>query len=344
MNVPAKYQACTSCTAKWFGPAGVSQCPRCGATTMPAVDVAPPFCGAGSQRLTPEMTTLLEAVPANQRVTCLVESMGQAPPWSAGMVVELVQQFANDFPETVAATWWSRVPLALQQPLRHSTLRLLDLVARKPSRRHLQILMQHLQQRCQDGRLIAVQRVYRAVIRLLRHQSSRSSIRVDPAGWVCTDELLERINRRALDFELWRDWTVNDLQRQADLSSGRRIQISSDRICVRALYGHTLTDICPGVRRTPREALYHGTSRPRLDEILQKGLLPGKRNLTQLTSSFDYANWVARTHVEAIVLHVNADAAVATGIPFWQCNDHVWQCTHVPAAAISVAPQSRLHR
>ncbi|APZ96360.1 RNA 2'-phosphotransferase [Fuerstiella marisgermanici] len=148
------------------------------------------------------------------------------------------------------------------------------------------------------------------------------------------EDLLQRINRRALEFELWRDWTIHDLQRQCELHGGRRLQISDDQELVRARYGHTIPDICAGKRRTPPHVLYHGTSQKLAGQILQHGLQRRERNLVHLTSCFDYAAWIARNHGSPAVLQVITDHAASAGIPFWQCNDHVWQSTDLPASAI----------
>ncbi|WP_158521188.1 RNA 2'-phosphotransferase [Fuerstiella marisgermanici] len=177
-------------------------------------------------------------------------------------------------------------------------------------------------------------RVYRFVIRLLRHGAGFKSLSIDPDGWVAIEDLLQRINRRALEFELWRDWTIHDLQRQCELHGGRRLQISDDQELVRARYGHTIPDICAGKRRTPPHVLYHGTSQKLAGQILQHGLQRRERNLVHLTSCFDYAAWIARNHGSPAVLQVITDHAASAGIPFWQCNDHVWQSTDLPASAI----------
>jgi putative RNA 2'-phosphotransferase len=151
---------------------------------------------------------------------------------------------------------------------------------------------------------------------------------------VAIEILLQHINRRALEFELWRDWTINDLQRQCELHGGRRLQMSDGQECIRARYGHTSPDICAGDHRTPPQFLYHGTSQELAAQILQQGLQRRERNLVHLTSSFDYAAWIARNHGSPEVLQVNTDHAASADIPFWQCNDHVWQSNDLPATAI----------
>ena len=38
-----KYAACKVCTAKWFSPMPISQCPRCGSDSQNVVKAAPPW-------------------------------------------------------------------------------------------------------------------------------------------------------------------------------------------------------------------------------------------------------------------------------------------------------------
>ncbi len=332
MNGSAIYQACARCTAKWFGSASVDLCPRCGSTTLPPVQATPPFRVHDVQRQS--VATLLASVPADHRVASFAEALGHNPPWSNNIVRTLQQQIGSEFPQSVASDWWPSVPLVLQQPRRRSTQQLLESMSRGPSQCQLHTFFQHLRQRCRDNRVKIVHRVCRFVIRLLRHGAGFKSVSIDPEGWVAIEDLLQRINRRALEFELWRDWTIHDLQRQCDLHGGRRLQISDGLDFIRARYGHTIPDICAGQHRLPPPVLYHGTSQELAGQILQQGLQRRERNLVHLTSSFDYAAWIARNHESPEVLQVNTDTATSAGVPFWMCNDHVWQCTDLPATVM----------
>ncbi|MCA9063322.1 MAG: RNA 2'-phosphotransferase [Planctomycetaceae bacterium] len=326
------YQACTRCTAKWFGPASLEQCPRCGATTLPPVPTTSPFAGPRNRQLS--IVELLESLPIEHRQRCLVEALGSMPPWSEELTGRLRRQMEAEFRMVLKSDWWSRVSLVLQSRRRHSTQRLLESMASEPSPRHLRCLLQHLNQRCHDEQLIAVQQVYRHVIRLLRHGAGSRSFLIDPDGWASIDKLLMHVNHRALDFQLWRNWTINDLQRQIDLHGGQRIEINTANSSIRARYGHTVADVCAGCRHSPPQVLYHGTSEQLASQIVQSGLKRIERTLVHLTSSFDYAAWISRKHPHPVVLQIDGEAAKASGTPFWQCNTHVWQTIDLPATVL----------
>ncbi|MCA9051794.1 MAG: RNA 2'-phosphotransferase, partial [Planctomycetaceae bacterium] len=267
---------------------------------------------------------LLESLPFEDRQRCLVEALGSMPPWSEEPTGRLRLRMEAEFRAVMKSDWWSRVSLVLQSPRRHSTQGILEAVASEPSSQHLHSLLQHLKQRCHDEQLITVQRVYRYVIRLLRHGAVTRTLPMDPYGWVSIDKLLKHINHRALDFQLWRNWSISDLQRQMGLHGGQRIEINPANNSIRARYGHTVADVCAGCRLSPPAVLYHGTSEQLTSQILQHGLKRIERTLVHLTSSLDYAAWIARRHPHPVVLQIDGEAAKTSGIPFWQCNTHVW--------------------
>ncbi len=334
MTPSAIYQACARCTAKWFGPASGEQCPRCGATTLPPKHSTRPVAVPGSREFS--VCAMLENFPFEDRQRCLVEALGSMPPWSNELTGRLRRQLDVEFRQVLTSDWWSRVSLVLQSPGGHSTQRMLGRVASEPSPRHLDALLQHLKQRCHDEQLIAVQQVYRHVIRLLRHAAGNRSFLIDPDGWLSIDRLLKHINQRALDFQLWRNWTISDLQRQTDLHGGQRVEINPANGSIRARYGHTVADICPGNHQAPPPVLYHSTSEPLASQILQHGLKRAERTLVHLTSNFDYAAWIAHRHPHPAVLQINGKAAKDFKIPFWQCNAHVWQSIDLPTTVLHV--------
>lgn len=330
------YQVCGSCTAKWFAATPCESCPRCGASTGPAVAAKPPWAGSklrGGRNIESSddslsmATEFLQTVPAVQRFSVVLEALRATLPFESSHTPKLHGFFRGCWSEVNRITWPDTLSIVLQTPLRHSTRRHVERLVSQPDRRYLRELLVHLVKRCHNGRLITVARVYREVQRILRHTASKHRLYVDPDGWACADGLVKVINQRSLELQLWRDWRYSDLQRQASMHADQRVCLNA--AMVRACYGHSIPDICVGNRQDPPPRLFHGTSAKLLPTILDDGLLPAERTLLHLTSDPHYAGKIAAKHQSPIVLVVAAQRAAQHDTIFWQCNSHVWQCSRL---------------
>ncbi|MFO0979949.1 MAG: RNA 2'-phosphotransferase [Planctomycetaceae bacterium] len=176
--------------------------------------------------------------------------------------------------------------------------------------------------------------IYRFILRTLRHHAEAYHLYVDSRCWVSIKQLLQLINARSLELQLWRNWTATDLQRQASMDDRQRIEINDHY--VRALYGHSLAHVSAGIPESPPHTLYHGTSVASLPEIAVQGLLPGTRCDVHLTSDLDYARLVSATHSDACVLVVRTDGPVRSGTLYRRANRHVWLTRCIPPESVSV--------
>lgn len=160
---------------------------------------------------------------------------------------------------------------------------------------------------------------------VLRHQPQAAGIKLDSAGWVEVETLLQGMSSSGHPLsraELETLVTANDKQRFTFSNDGKRI---------RANQGHSVDvelGLAPAV---PPSTLYHGTVGKFLDSILQRGLEPGQRHHVHLTADRHTAFKVGSRRGTAIVLEVNASAMVEAQHIFYLSANGVWLTDTVPA-------------
>ena len=105
---------------------------------------------------------------------------------------------------------------------------------------------------------------------VLRHKPEAIGIVLDREGWADIDKLIlcaqkagKRLTRALLD-------TV------VATSDKKRFSYSSDGRCIRAVQGHSASQVAIAfIEKTPPQFLYHGTANRFLDAIKKQGLIAG---------------------------------------------------------------------
>lgn len=156
----------------------------------------------------------------------------------------------------------------------------------------------------------------------LRHDPAAAGVRLDRAGWVRVDDLLDGLTARG--FPVSRD------QLETLAAASRRFELSADGARIRALYGHSVP-VDPGHHAVrPPATLYHGTVPAALDAIMRDGLRPMGRQHVHLSGTPQDARRVGRRRGTTVVLAVDARGLVADGLPVRQAAREVWLVDHVP--------------
>jgi putative RNA 2'-phosphotransferase len=163
---------------------------------------------------------------------------------------------------------------------------------------------------------------------VLRHKPEEIGIRLDEAGWVEVEVLLEAMGRNGECVsreELEEVVTTNDKKRFALSGDGRRI---------RANQGHSVdVDLhLPAVM--PPEILYHGTADRFLEGIRKTGLQKGQRQHVHLSETKETGETVGKRHGRPVVLQVRAGDMHRAGRKFWRSENGVWLTEVVPAEFI----------
>jgi putative RNA 2'-phosphotransferase len=164
---------------------------------------------------------------------------------------------------------------------------------------------------------------------ILRHRPSKVGLRLDEAGWVEVDALLEAMRTHGMTVDratLERVVAENDKQRFAFSADGKRI---------RANQGHTIHVDLGLEPRTPPELLYHGTGQGAAAAILREGLRRGKRHAVHLSLDPETAHKVGQRHGKPCVLAIAARRMAAEGRLFTCSENGVWLTEYVPPEYIS---------
>lgn len=150
-------------------------------------------------------------------------------------------------------------------------------------------------------------------------QTGGDCIVLDREGWADIDKLIlcaqkagKRLTRALLD-------TV------VATSDKKRFSYSSDGRCIRAVQGHSTSQVAISfAEKTPPQFLYHGTASRFLDEIKKQGLIAGERHYVHLSADEATARKVGARHGSPVILTVKAQEMAKRGLPFWQAENGVW--------------------
>ncbi|HEY0646615.1 RNA 2'-phosphotransferase [Phenylobacterium sp.] len=160
---------------------------------------------------------------------------------------------------------------------------------------------------------------------ILRHAPEAAGLSLDREGWAAIEEVLAgaRRARKAFDRAF--------LQLVVDNNSKRRFEISPDGLRIRAVQGHSTSEVQRDYNPVePPAQLFHGTAERFLVPIRVGGLKPGSRHHVHLSADEDTAVAVGRRHGRPVVLRVDAAGMRAAGHEFYQAENGVWLTASVP--------------
>ncbi len=157
---------------------------------------------------------------------------------------------------------------------------------------------------------------------VLRHRPEAIEVRLDLAGWISIETLLDALARHG------RPLTRETLEAVVAGTDKRRFQIRDDSI--RAAQGHTIP-VDLGLEPLPPPAvLYHGTIARSLASIRAEGLTAQGRTHVHLSADPATATTVGSRRGRPIVLRVDAAGMHHHGYRFFQADNGVWLTDAVP--------------
>ncbi|NIO18744.1 RNA 2'-phosphotransferase [bacterium] len=161
---------------------------------------------------------------------------------------------------------------------------------------------------------------------ILRHHPEKYGLTLDRYGFASLQELVGAISQKKKRV------SEQDIKRVVEKSEKKRFEIKGDKI--RATYGHTIEveQVSPLVE--PPEILFHGTSRRKVETILQDGLQPMKRQYVHLCQTEQEAYRVGRRKdTNPVVLQIRSRDAFGEGIEFRKCGS-VYIAKQIPGKFI----------
>ncbi|WP_230635842.1 RNA 2'-phosphotransferase [Sphingomonas sp. Leaf4] len=160
----------------------------------------------------------------------------------------------------------------------------------------------------------------RVVSHALRHEPWLYELELDDSGWVSVDALLAALRA---EKPAWAGLSEADLSRMIEQSDKKRHELRAGGI--RALYGHSTVRKLMKEPAQPPAVLFHGTAPETARLIREEGLKPMGRQYVHLSTDKVTAKQVGRRKAEdPIILHIQADEAYKSGVPFYRGNDLVW--------------------
>ncbi len=160
----------------------------------------------------------------------------------------------------------------------------------------------------------------------LRHEPWLYELELDDDGWTSLEPLLSTLRMRKAE---WRNLGRPDLEEMISRSAKKRFEISGNTI--RAFYGHSVPGKLRKLPARPPDTLFHGTAPAALDKIGEGGLKPMSRQYVHLSTDEATAREVgARKTARPVILNIDAAAAHASGVLFYEGNDSVWLADEIP--------------
>jgi|ERR1700677_1860416 len=163
---------------------------------------------------------------------------------------------------------------------------------------------------------------------ILRHEPQRVGLKLDDAGWVDVDLLLQAVNQHGVPL------TLDQLKHVVETNPKKRFALSDDGLRIRASQGHSLDVDLQYEPEVPPELLYHGTATRFLDAIRAGGLEKMQRHDVHLSADPAATVPVGSRHGKPALLTIRAGEMHKAGHQFRRSENGVWLVVHVPAQFI----------
>src|SRR5215469_443072 len=165
---------------------------------------------------------------------------------------------------------------------------------------------------------------------ILRHEPERVGLKLDSAGWVNVDELLQAASRQGVSL------TLDQLKQVVATNDKKRFAFSEDGNRIRASQGHSLEVDLQYKPQVPPDFLYHGTPERFVESIRATGLNKGQRHHVHLSPDTATASKVGQRRGRPVVLKIRAAEMHREGHIFYRSANNVWLVEHVPTRFIEV--------
>ena len=163
---------------------------------------------------------------------------------------------------------------------------------------------------------------------ILRHKPEVVGLKLDDAGWINCDELINAVADHNKSFN------HKDLVEIVDSDNKGRYSFDNGCVNVRANQGHSIKVDVGMKPSTPPAVLYHGTSVDRFDNIIATGLHSGTRLHVHMSDDHDTATTVGSRHGIPVVLFIDSKQMHEDGVPMWISENGVWLADRVESKYI----------
>jgi putative RNA 2'-phosphotransferase len=165
---------------------------------------------------------------------------------------------------------------------------------------------------------------------VLRHEPERVGLKLDRAGWVNVNELLQAVNQHGVSL------TIDQLKYIVATNDKKRFAFSEDGLRIRASQGHSVEIDLQYEPQVPPKFLYHGTPERFVESIRATGLNKGERHHVHLSPGAPTAVKVGRRRGRAVVLKIRSGEMHRAGHIFYRSANNVWLVDLVPPGFIEL--------
>ncbi|MBB6462216.1 RNA 2'-phosphotransferase [Flammeovirga kamogawensis] len=160
---------------------------------------------------------------------------------------------------------------------------------------------------------------------VLRHKPETINIQLDENGWAEVDELIEKSNRKGVQFNR------ATLHHVVETNVKKRFAFNDSLDKIRASQGHSLQVELGYKNQKPPEILFHGTGEQSKQSILKKGLIRKARQHVHLSSDITTAKMVGQRHGKPFIFKVAALEMYNDNFAFFISENGVWLTDNVPS-------------
>ncbi|BAN89626.1 RNA 2'-phosphotransferase [Aeropyrum camini] len=171
-------------------------------------------------------------------------------------------------------------------------------------------------------------RLSKTLAGILRHHPGRYGVRLSRDGWARVRDVVEGLRRAGWGWvEEWHvvGVALHDPKGRYELKEG----------LIRARYGHSIPVKVEPLPGEPPPTLYHGTTEERVELIMEKGIVRGRRLKVHLTSSLEDAIDTGLRHGSSVaVLVVDVECLKKRGLRVEKMSRTVYTVDWVPPECI----------
>lgn len=170
------------------------------------------------------------------------------------------------------------------------------------------------------------------IAKVIRHEPEKLDIQLDDEGWVQVHALQDGF-ARLTPYEV----SFEDIVHAVTDTNRGRFEYDEDAECVRALKGHTTSQVSYKVAEPPDDGVYLAISMRHMTAIEEHGILPVRRRYTQVFPAFmDAVKDGKRRRIKHMcIVLIKSHQAYHDGTLFYEHDDQ-WYIEEVDPAHIDV--------
>jgi putative RNA 2'-phosphotransferase len=182
-----------------------------------------------------------------------------------------------------------------------------------------------------------------ALCSVLRHNPDKINVKMNKQAWVNVNELIEKFNKNNERKPYYLSLPVLLELVRTDNKQRYGLKGEGDDLMIRCRQGHSIPWLEMDYREMiPPDVLYHGTIDTVYDSIMEKGILPMKRQKVHMSKDIKTAKTVGgrrKSEGKTIIFKIDTAQMALDGIIFYLSDNDVWLTDYVDPKYVSLLKQ-----